>query len=55
MEEEVEGRNLIKAMSNAKHFKNLDILLINVMPTRKIHKKMKQRLQGKKVMMRTHY
>lgn len=49
---EVEGKMII-LMSNTTIIKSLDILLVNVMPTRIIHKKLKQSLQGKR-MMRVH-
>lgn len=52
-EEEEDGRMKI-TMFNVTTAKSLDILLANVTSTRMIHNKMKQSLQGKK-MMKAHY
>lgn len=54
IKEEEEDEEMTKAMFNVIIVKSLDILLAIVMPTRMILKKMKQTLQGKK-MMRAHY
>lgn len=53
IEEEEEEGNMIRAMYNVIIVKSLDILLVNVIPTRMIHKKLKKNFQGKR-MMRAH-
>lgn len=51
--EEVERLNLTRTMPNAIVVKSFGIMLINAMTTRNIHKKMKQILLCKKMMMKT--
>lgn len=51
--EDKEDVKMTRATSNATIVKSLDIFLAKVIPTRMIHKKLKQSLQGKK-MMRDH-
>lgn len=50
IEEGEEEGKMIRAMYNVIIVKSLDILLMNVMPTKRIDKKLKQSLQGKKIM-----
>lgn len=51
--EEEDEINLTKVMSSVTIVKSMGILLMNDMLTRRIHKKMKQKFQGKKMMMKT--
>lgn len=50
VEEDEEEENIIREMSNPTSVKSFDVFLVNVMPTRMIHKNLKQSLQCKKIM-----
>lgn len=50
IEEEQEDEEMTRAISNVITVKSLDTSLANVIPTRMIHKKLKQNLQGRKMM-----